>query len=261
MTSVMEKREPNRLDLETRALEGAELDPLDLELANDWAANAEFRWAIPDSVQYPKPTNTEAVALFERGVALMRDNRMTAALEAYLEADKLIPTWPRLHINRYLVMERLRMPKEEYRRVLIEGLALLEMEAAGVIKPLETVEPVTAQKRRLLQASMLQNLADEFWEDALNGGQPERMADAARAFTSAYALFELERQGSNELWLHNATAFHAIRAADAWMRLGDADEAKRLTHEALRLATQFTRLYLNSRNYLDSLKSFDTLRP
>lgn len=261
MIGVMEKREPNRLDLETRALEGAELDPLDLELANDWSANAEFRWVIPDNAQYPKPKNREAVTIFERGVELMRDNRMTAALEAFEEANALIPTWPRLHLNRYLVMERLRMPKSEYRRVLVEGLSLLELETLGVVQPLETEEPVTTQKRRFLQACMLQNLADEYWTDALSGDQPQLMADAARTFTAAYAIFELERKGSNELWLHNATAFHAIRAADAWMRVGDAKEAQRLTHEALRLATQFTRLFMKSRNYLDSLKSFDTLTP
>jgi len=261
MIVVMEKREPNRMFLETRALQDGELDPLDLELANDWSDNAEFRWTIPDHAQYPRVKHPEAMAYFDQGVKAMRDNRMSASLEAFEEAQKLVPTWPRLQINRYLVMERLRMPKSEYRQVLIDGLALIEKEIAGVIQPLETEVPVTPTVLRLLQGSMLQNLGDELWEDAVNGDQPERMGDAARTFMAAYALFELERKGSNELWMQNITAFHAIRAADAWQRIGDLKEAARLTHEALRLATQFTRLFINSRNYLDSLKSFDTLKP
>lgn len=261
MTGVMERKPaPNRLDLEVRAMQGEAIDPLDLELANDWSANAELRWTIPDEDQYPKPTDLDAVALFEKGVELMRDNRMSAALEHFDEAAKSIGQWPRLHMNRYLVMERLRKPKAEYRKVLLEGLHLTEMESAGVISPLETRHPITDRQRRLLQAQFLQNLGDEYWEDAVTDRRTDRLPDALHAFAGAHAIFAAEHQlAPTEVWLRNATAFMEIRMADVCLRMGNKSEAERLTHCALKRSLGFSRMYLNGRNYLEDLRGFDTL--
>lgn len=261
MTGVMERKPaPNRLDLEVRAMQGEAIDPLDLELANDWSANAELRWTIPDADQYPKPVDLDAVTLFEKGVELMRDNRMSAALEHFEEAAKTIGNWPRLHMNRYLVMERLRKPKADYRRVLLEGLHLTEMESAGIIAPMETRHPVTDRQRRLLQAQFLQNLGDEYWEDAVTDRRSEKLPDALQAFAGAHAIFAAEHLLSPaEAWLRNATAFMEIRIADVSLRMGNKTEAERLTLVALNRSLSFSRMYLNGRNYLEDLRGFDTL--